>query len=171
MSGCSLSIFNDPDDLQSALREAGYKSILPTNGGPFHVRLIANRQSRFRLTAVAERQSRVALMALPPGLVRIWLPTDRGGPIVCGMRAGPGELIAHGTGANYHERLVGPCRWRDIVLTAANLADCGRAITGTEIVLPSQTRLWRPSAQALHSLSELHRAATRVPGFRTDAVA
>ena len=162
MVDSSTAVFSEPDDLGSALRDTGYSVMLATERGPFRARIVRLGLDHFWLTMAVERRSRVAFVSLPPGLVRILLPSTQGSLMLSGQRAEPGELITYGVGASFHERLEGPCVWRDIVVPAESLLSYGHALTRAKIVLPPQLRLWRPSAEAFRGLSHLHAAATRL---------
>jgi hypothetical protein len=48
------------------------------------------------------------------------------------------------------------------MVPAESLLCYGHALMGAKIVLPPQLQPWRPSAEALRSLSHLHAAATRL---------
>jgi AraC-like DNA-binding protein len=155
----SVSVFSETSDLQTALRDTGYLTMLQTSRGRFRARMIRLGLSRFWLTSTEERSSRVAFVSVPPGLMRLSLPTLNGSLTIGGRKAEMGELIVYGAGSTYVERVEGPCEWNDIVLSVENLSTYLRTLHRTQISPPIAARVWRGSPHELQSLMDIHAAA------------
>jgi AraC-like DNA-binding protein len=68
------------------------------------------------------------------------------------------EIITLGPGQRVYARTEGPSRWGAIRIPGEDLAQYGRAMSGTEFVVPSAAR-WRPPRAALRQLRHFHGAA------------
>ncbi len=162
MLGSIVAAFSESDDYLAALRKAGCVELLVTKGGVFRARMTRVTSRRLLLTAATEQATRMACISVPPGMIRVLLP-PRVGTLVCGGISLAGDdIISHGSGGPIYERLTGPCRWQDIILSAADITQFSRALTGTTIAPSSSVRRWRPPPATLRNLMALHAAAMRV---------
>jgi len=118
--------------------------------------------------AVGEEElSRVAFIAVPSDTVLVSLPIgDRSTPIWGGVEVRVDEMITLGPSQRIHAKTDGPCTWGSIRLSSDDLAQYGRALTGTEFAVPTVAR-WRPSRAALRQLRHFHRAAIRAAEMRS----
>ena len=87
-----------------------------------------------RLSTAQERLGRIASIAVPPGLIRVLLPPDRGTLICGGTEVRAGNLVTQCAGDSVHERVPAPCCWREIVVPARYLARYSRALTGSQTI-------------------------------------
>jgi AraC-like DNA-binding protein len=156
-----ISTFGESDELSAALAEAGYKHLLVTQPGAFRARMTRITLDHVRLSFIEEQLARIASITLAPGTTRVLLPPLRG-RLLCGaLISDSNRIMTVGAGESVIERLDGPCRWRDIVISTRRLTAFSRALTGTPIVVPPAVRLWQPTARALRALSALHSAVMR----------
>jgi AraC-like DNA-binding protein len=162
MLGSTISVFSEPDDFRRALQESSYTELLIIEGGVFWARMTKIALHSLRLSSAQERLGRIASIAVPPGLIRVLLPPDRGTLICGGTEVRAGNLVTQCPGDSVHERLPGPCCWREIVVPVRYLARYSRALTGSPTVVPPRVRSWRPPAGDIRQLVALHAAATRV---------
>jgi AraC-like DNA-binding protein len=162
MPGSTISVFSESDDFQAALKQAGSAGLLVTEAGEFMAQITRVVLHHLALMFVEERLARVAFISLPPGLVRVSVPTGKSELIYGRTRVGAHGIVTHGSGCGVYERVAGPCDWRDIVLPSRFLEQYSRALVGAEIAIPPGVRLWQPSGAALRRLIGLHRAATRL---------
>jgi AraC-like DNA-binding protein len=173
MPGSTLSVFGEPDDLQAALKEAGCVDLTVTGQGKFRARLSLIALHRTRLAMGEERQSRVAHFSIPLRCVRVTLPTQPQGSLVCnGTALRPGEIVTHSAGLRFHERTNGPCRWATMLVRTNDLVTLGHAMSRSRLALQPGDCRWQPTPDALRSLIDLHRdafaATTACPGLPVD---
>ncbi len=133
-----------------------------TDSGEFWAQCTRVVLHHLSLASTHERLSRVAFISLPTGLVRVIVPIGTSGVVYCGTRVEPGCVITHGPGVGLHERLLGPCHLRDIVLPVRFFERYGAAIVGRTVAFPASFRLWRPVAASLRRLIALHASGTRI---------
>src|SRR6516162_6211262 len=132
----TISTFGESDELCAALAEAGYRQLLVIEPGAFRARMTRIALDHVRLSFIEEQLARIASITLPPGTTRVLLPPLRGSLLLAGLICGNGRIMTHGAGQSVVERLNGPCRWRDIVISTRYLTTFSRALTGTTIVIP-----------------------------------
>ena len=170
MPGSRVSVFGEAEDFQAALSEDGIADMLFTGRGDFRARLTQVELERVRLAAVEEAQARIAFVVVPTGRVLVAFPIDRGrSPVWGGIEIRTGEMITFGPGQRLHALTVGPCHWGAVQVPALQLADYGRAVNGTRLVVPPAA-LWRPPRAARQQLLDLHRAAIRMAAARSGAL-
>ena len=161
MCANTISAFGESDELCEALTEAGYRRLLVIQPGAFRARMTRITLDHVRLSVTEEQLARIASITLTPGTTRVLLPPLRGRLLFGGLISDSGRIVTHGAGQSVIERLHGPCRWRDIVISTRHLTTFSCVLTGTPIVVPPAVRLWQPTARALRALSALHSAAMR----------
>ena len=156
-----MSVFSEPDEFQAALREEGVLNLLVTGPGKFRTRLTQVTLHHLRLLAGEERLSRIVFAAVPVDTLFVsWPVDDRPGPIWDGVGLRVGEMITLGPGQRIHSRTDGLCHWAAIRLSAEELAQYARALTGAAFVVPPVAR-WQPPRGALRQLRYFHQAAVR----------
>jgi AraC-like DNA-binding protein len=161
MCANTISTFDESDELCAALAEAGYRHLLVIQPGTFRARMTRIALDHIRLSLIEEQLARIASITLPPGTIRVLLPPLRGRLLFAGLISGNRRIMTLGAGQSVIERLDGPSRWRDIVISTRYLTAFSRALTGTTIVVPPAVQLWQPTARALRALTALHSAALR----------
>ncbi|MBO0737463.1 MAG: hypothetical protein J2P48_12965, partial [Alphaproteobacteria bacterium] len=170
MPGSRASVFGEAEDFQAALSADGVAGVLVTGSGQFHARMTQVELERLRLAAVEEAQSRVAFIAVPAGVVLIAFPIGGGpSPVWGGVEIQTGEIVAFGPRERLHGRTAGPSRWGVIQVPDWQLADYGRAVNGSQFMVPPAAR-WRPPHVAVRELLHLHRAAIRMAEARAGAL-
>jgi AraC-like DNA-binding protein len=169
MPGSVTSVFSEPEDFDTALREDGVLGMLITGRGRFRARLTQITLYRLRLLAAEEQLSRIAFVAVRADTVLVLLPmADGPSPIWGGIETRPGEIITLGPGQRVHTRTDGPCRWATIGLPAEDLAWYGRALSGAGFAVPHNLGRWQPSPAARRELLQLHKAAIRATAIRSE---
>jgi AraC-like DNA-binding protein len=168
MCANTISTFGESDELCAALAGAGYRHLLVIKPGAFRARMTRIALDHVRLSFIEEQLARIASITLPPGTTRVLLPPLRGSLLLAGLISDSGRIMTHGAGQSVVERLNGPCRWRDIVISTRYLTAFSRALTGTTIVVPPAERFWQPPARALRALTALHSAALRATETHPD---
>jgi hypothetical protein len=123
----------------------GVAGMLFTGRGPFRARLTQIELERLRLAVVEEARSHGSLLSWFPragSWSRFLSTADQRR---CGPEIEPraGNLVTFGSGERFHSMTAGPCHWGTIQMPARQIADYGRAVRGTRLVLPPAVR-WRP---------------------------
>jgi AraC-like DNA-binding protein len=171
MPASVTSVFSEPDDFQAALRADGVLRLLITGHGQFRARLTQVTLQHLRLSAGDEQLSRIAFVAVPADMILVVLPiSDRPAPIWDGIAMQGGEVLTFGPGVRIHARTEGPCRWGAIRSPSEYLAQYGRALSETDLVLRPAAR-WRPPRAALRQLRHLHQAAVHRVEARSEVLA
>jgi AraC-like DNA-binding protein len=166
MPTSTISTFGESDELCAALAEAGYRHLLVIQPGAFRARMTRITLDHIRLSFTEEQSTRIASITLGPGATRILLPPLGGRLLLGGHISDSRQIMTQGAGQTVIERLDGPGRCRDIVISTRYLTAFSRALTGTAIVVPPAVRLWQPAARSLGALSALHSAALRATKAR-----
>lgn len=162
MLGSTISVFSEPDDYWAALHASGCTGLLVAEGGTFWAKMTMVSLQRLRLSAAQESKARIATIAVLPGMIRVVLPPSRGTLRCGGLGVRDGCLVTQSPGDSVHERLGGPCHWRDIVVPVRYLDRSRRALSDTQTVVPPYVRSWTPPATAIRQLIALHVAASRI---------
>ena len=171
MPGSRASVFGEAEEFQAALSPDGVAAVLFNGRGQFRARLTQVSLERLRLAAVEETQSRIAFIAVPASMVLVSFLIDGGpSPVWGGIEIRTGEMITLGPGQRVHAKTAGPCHWSVIHVPEQQLADYGRAVTGTRFVIPPAAR-YRPPRAAVRQLRDLHQDAIRLAEARAGALA
>ncbi len=171
MLGSATLAFNEPEDLETALRAEGCLGLWITGRGRFRARLTQVALQRLRLSTVDEQLSRIAFIAVPDDMVMMSFPIGRvAGPVYGGIRTRAGEITTLGPGQHAHARTDGPCRWGAIWLPVKELVQYGCALTGAPFAVPPFIQCWRPPQAAGKSLLQLHATATRMAEIHPQAL-
>ena len=171
MPGSRASVFGEAEDFQAGLSGDGVTGLLVTGRGQFRARMTEIGLEHLRLVAVEEAQSRIAFVRVPADTVLVAFPAERGpSPVWGGIEIRTGELITLGPGERVHATTVGPCHWGAVRVGEQQLADYGRALSGTGVVVPAAAK-WRPPRAIARQLLDLHRAAIRMAQARAGAFA
>ena len=137
MPGSVTSVFSEAEDFEAALHEESVLGLLITGIGQFRARLTQVALHRLRLAAGDEQLSWIAFVAVPANIVVVSSPIgDRAALIWGGVEMRAGEMIILGPGQRIHAQTDRPCRWGVMRLPGEDLARYGRALSGTEFVVP-----------------------------------
>jgi len=94
------SVFSEPEDFQTALREDGMLGMLIIGRGRFQARLTQIMLHGLRLSAAEEHLSRIAFVTVPADAVLVALPIGGGpSPIWGGIAMQVHEIITLGPGS------------------------------------------------------------------------
>jgi AraC-like DNA-binding protein len=168
----NTALFDAPEKFEAATRELASTRLYLTGPGPFRARLTQVSLGSLRLWAVDERQPRIALLTVATETVLVTLTIDRS-PVSFwgGIASHPDELITAGPGGQAQARTLGPCRWSAIWMPAHILMRYGQMLLGAPVILPVETRSWRPPGAAFRTLRALHGAAIHAAERQPDTLA
>jgi AraC-like DNA-binding protein len=154
-------IFTGTDDYQANLHEM--PNLLARRPRDFRARLTWVELPKVRLLRAQEASPRVAYVSLPPELVYIVFPAQRGTPLICdGVELHFGDMMFHSRGERLHQRTTGTSRWGSISLTPATLMAFGRALAGRDLVPPPVGQILHPPFADRMRLLRLHTLAIRI---------
>jgi AraC-like DNA-binding protein len=109
-----------------------------------------------------EKLPRIAYISLPSERVTLSFPLGSASPISGGLALRNGDIVFHSRGERVHQRFNGACQWGLISLAAAQLASCGKALTGRPIAAPPASRPLRPARAETLRFMRLSREACRL---------
>ncbi len=162
MPGSTISICNEPDEFEAALRNCGRIELIVTHPGQFRSRLVRVALSRLSLLATEEYSPRIGLISPAPDTIIVVVPLDRQpSQIWAGLPVHPDVIITISGRQLVHARTNGPCRTGIIYLKTMDFARYARALLGRHAI-PLGLQQWRPVSPVLRSLTELHNAAVDV---------
>ena len=172
MPGSTISTFTDPYEYQNAIR-ATTAQLFVSTAGTFKANLTRIDLHRLWMQRGKETLGRVAHSALTPSRSSVFfLADDQLAPIHRHrMEISPGEILFHGRGAEAYHRSFAECRWGAMSLTPDDLTTAGRAITGYDLIPPTETRLIRPPSKLMERLLSLHKAAGELAATVPDIIA
>jgi AraC-like DNA-binding protein len=168
MIGCGTITFTDPEDFRLGLR-GPVVDLVHTGGERFRARLTWLTMRRLSIVQVEESAPRIAFVSLPAGSVSVSFPLAARPPARWnGVSLARGCVVLHGPGSSFHQRTAGPARWSMAWLPRAGLAAHGRALLGTDLVLPQAMTLVDVSSSAVARFQRLHAQACRLALAKPD---
>ena len=171
MTGSGTYSFVDPQAYETSIPGASV-SLLLVSSGDFKARLTRTDLHNLSLLAAREELPRIAYIALARDRNVIGFPLLSDPPPVWNaVEMHVGDIVFHGRGERFHQRTSGPTRWGWILLPPEHLTDYGRALSGSNILLPATGRLLRAPARATARLMRLHAQAGRLAERRADMIA
>jgi AraC-like DNA-binding protein len=154
--------FVDPDDYEANMRHAEIDLVL-TTPGTFRARLTWTKLHQVHLLRSDEELSRIAYVSLDPESVIVAFPIRPDPPPVwAGVEVQASDIVLYSGGARFHQRTDGRCLWSLIAMAPKHLEDYYRALTGSELNLPSIGRIFQPRARDLSRVRRLHAEASRL---------
>jgi AraC-like DNA-binding protein len=171
MAQSGTATFANPDDYGAAIGAASLKLIV-TGRGDFNARLSWLKLDHLLLLHGRENLPRIGLFSFSPKQAVVSFPTNTGTHLTYGgfgLRFG--DLVFHSRGERGHQRTNGESRWGLISLSHEGLAACTKALTGTKIVSPLESRVLRPPRDAARRLLRLHSKVCRLVETRIELIA
>jgi hypothetical protein len=170
MTGCGTTTFIDPDDFRVAL--PGLTIDLSLTGSVrFQARLAWFRMAELSVAQVEESAPRVASLSVRTRSVLVSFPLSNNPPVVFnGIALRPGQVLLHGAGERFHQRIAGAARWGMAWLSCSTLEAWGSALLGTNPVLPATEVVLAPSASTVR-FRRLHAQACRLVWTKPDIAA
>jgi AraC-like DNA-binding protein len=164
-TGSGTATFANPDDYQAGILGASLN--LTVAGGDFKARLTWLNLHRLHVLRGRENVPRIAYMSLAPARVFVSFPASAGpSSTYGGAELRFGDLVLHSRGERLHHRTAGASEWGLISLPPDQLAACGKALTGLEIIAPPASVMLRPSRRVAGQLLRLHSKACRLAETR-----
>ena len=153
--------FSDPASYAAAFADARVNLTI-TGAGDFTARLTRLKLQHLEVYQCREKLPRIAYISLSSERVTLSFPLGSASPISGGLALRNGDIIFHSRGERVHQRFNGACQWGLISLAAAQLASCGKALTGRPIAAPPASRLLRPARAETLRFMRLFREACRL---------
>jgi AraC-like DNA-binding protein len=154
--------FTDPHPYQVAVR-ASHIELFPTTKGDFRAGLVQIDLNRVWMQCGNESLPAVSHVQSNPERVSIAFHIGAHQPAFQhnGIDVSPGEITFNGCSLT-HRRSFTPHTWGAMSLTPTDLASAGQAIAGCELMVPSVTRIVRPSLELMTHLLTLHLGAVHL---------
>jgi hypothetical protein len=153
MPNSAVLTFTDPDAFYAAVRNAQVDGVVTARGN-FRAELTRIDLNRVWMLRGEESLARIHSVAIG-NRVAILFPIGQNPPeYVDGTELPQGRILVFGMGSVGHQRTAAGLRWGTMSLTQEDLAAAGYAITGREVLAPSDTCCIRPTPQAMSSLHE-----------------
>jgi AraC-like DNA-binding protein len=169
-TGSGTVMFANPDDYQAGI--VGARVNLIVTGGDFKARLTWLNLHRLHVLRCSENLPRIAYISLTPARVFVSCPARAGPPSTYGgAELQFGDIVFHSRGERLHHRTNGENQWGLISLPPDQLAACGKALTGLEILAPPASRMLRLSRHVAGRLLRLHSRACRLAETRHELFA
>lgn len=157
--------FGDPDRYVTALGDARVNLTI-TGAGDFWAQLTWLRFNQLEIYRCRESLPRIAYISLPPERMFLSFPVSTV-PLACdGVILRNGHFVLHGRGQGVHQRSGGACQWGLVSLSAEQLANSSKALTGREIPIPHTTRILCPSRAEASGFRSHFRQACRLAETR-----
>src|SRR5262245_40695610 len=167
MMGCGTTTFTDPDDYRAHLPGPTIELVL-TGSERFKARLTWLKLAQLGVLQAEERAPRIAFLSLPPASIFASFPLSDDPPSVWnGLALRPGQLVLHGAGDHFHQRIAGVARWGMAWLPSTTLRAYGRALLGADLVLPATEVVLAPSS-AIARFRRLQAQACRLVQHKPD---
>jgi len=162
MPGSAVYGFGDPADYQDGLRSAGIDLVV-TCQGEFKADVTRVDLHHVHLLRCHEELARLAFVSLQPHLVFATFPTDPGSAMTWGTRdVRHGDIVFHGRGERFHQRVPAETRWGSIALSQEHLVAYGRALAGRDPIPPRFGAILHPPRRIVTRLLRLHAQAARL---------
>ena len=170
MMGCGTTTFTDPDDYRASLPGSAIDLVV-TGSERFRARVSWLKLAQLGVLQVEERAPRIAFLSLPPASIFVSFPMSGDPPAVWnGVALRPGQLVLHGAGDRFHQRIVGITRWGMAWLPSTAFLAYGRALLGADLVLPPTEIVLAPSS-AITRFRRLQAQACRLVQNKPDVAA
>jgi len=159
--------FNDPEPYRTAIRSAEV-DLFVTKKGKFHAELTQVQLHKLSIQRRHERLPRMVRANVQANRAAFgFLIGEHAAPIRhCGLDLSPGDMIVHGSSAEFHRQSSGPSSFASISLSSDDFASVSHALVGRELTVSPITHLIRPPHARMSRLSVLHQAIGEL--VRTD---
>ena len=156
MPGSTISVCNQPDEFEAALRQGGHVELLVTRHTQFRSRLIRVALPRASLLVIEESSPRISFVSPARGRVVVTAPLDReSSQIWAGTPSLAGEIVTISGGQPVHARTEGSSRTGVFCFASGDLARFAAALISPGFTVPPGVQRWRPAPSALRSLMRL----------------
>lgn len=169
MAENGTATFANPDRYQAGTGGASANLVI-TCGGDFKARLTWLKLRYLHVLRGSESLARIAYVSLSPARAFVSFPV---GPVPAtwgGLQLQLGDMVFHARGERTHQWTTGENQWGLLSLPLEQLAACGKALTGLEIISPPAGRVLRPSRSAATHLLRLHSKACRLAETRHELI-
>jgi AraC-like DNA-binding protein len=171
MTESGTTTFTSPDDYQAGIGGAAVNLVL-ADGGHFKARLTWLKLRHLHLLRCCEDVPRIAYVSLTPARVFVSFPVSSNAPVVwSGVELRANDIVFHSRGERIHQWTKGASRWGLFSLPPAQLAICGMALTGLEIISPPAGRILRPPRPMATHLQRLFSKACHIVETKPELLA
>jgi AraC-like DNA-binding protein len=169
MAVSGTAAFDNPADYQAAIGGACV-NLTVTGGGDFMASLTWLNLRYLRVVRGGENVPRIAYISLPPERAVVFFSTSAEPSIWSGRELRFGDILFRGRGSRTHHWTTRESQWGLISLPPEQLAVCGKVLTGSEITLPPNGRVLRPSRSDAMRLFRLHSKVCRLVETRNELI-
>lgn len=172
MPSSAIRSFSDPLEHQQFIR-GGDVAVTVTKGGRFRSELTRIDLHTLWMQRVNEALPRIQRTALLKNRSGIFFIADQSQQPIhhSGMQLAPDHLIFYSPGSEHYSFSPSQCHWASMTVPLEQLAASGRALTGRDLIAPTQNRLFRPSERLMAQLRSLHAAAGMLAATVPDILA
>jgi AraC-like DNA-binding protein len=163
--------FTDPDAYQERIR-ASNAAILTSGRGEFRASLTHITLDRVWMQWGSDSLPRIARTTVDPGRAILMFLADPDQPAtqIGGREMANDNLVVYGRGSTNIVRTDASTRWASVSLDHAELMAAGKAITGREVVCPSDTYLVAPPPLVMTQLKAIHSLAIKLAKTAPEAL-
>jgi AraC-like DNA-binding protein len=136
--------FSDPDGYAAAFDGARINLTI-TGAGDFTARLTRLKLQNLEVYCCRESLARIAYISLPSKRMMLSFPLGNLSLISGGLALRNGAIVFHSRGERLHQCSNGVHQWGLISVTAEQLANCGKALTGRPLAAPHASKVFRPA--------------------------
>ena len=172
MPDSTVLSFTDSSEYQDAIR-ASTVQIFVGKPGTFKANLTRIDLHRLWMQRGEETLGRLMHSALDRNRSSVFFLTDEQQPPIHKrkMEFSPGDIMFRAKGAEYYQRSFAECRWGAMSLPSNDLAAAGRAITGYDLIPPTELSRVQPPPKLMARLLNLHKAAGQLAATVPDILA
>jgi AraC-like DNA-binding protein len=153
--------FSDPNGYAAAFGDARVDLTI-TGAGDFTARLTRLKLQHLEAFWCRESLPRIAYFSLPSERRTLSFPLGSASSISGGLALRNGDIVFHSRGERVHQRSNGVYEWGLISVSAEQLANCGKALTGRPIAAPDASKVFRPARAETWRFQRLFRQACRL---------
>jgi AraC-like DNA-binding protein len=164
--------FADPYEYQAAVRGSDIK-IFPTAPGDYHAELTLIDLHRLWMASGRASLPQVAHIKVAFSRNPIFFLADAQQKSIRhgGIDFSSDDIMLTPSGSENHQSAPAGAGWRTMSLTSEDYAAVGRAISGSELIVPTETTRIRPPPYLLTRLRSLHQAACQLAANAPDVLA
>jgi AraC-like DNA-binding protein len=153
--------FSDPDGYAAAFGDACVNLTI-TGSGDFTARLTRLKLRHLEVYWCRESLPRIAYLSFPAARMMLSFPLGSASLVSGGLGFRNGDIVFHSRGERVHQRSNGVSQWGLMSVSAEQLANCGKALTGRPIAAPPASRVFRPARAETLRFQRLFRQACRL---------
>jgi AraC-like DNA-binding protein len=146
MAESATLAFSDPDGYAAAFSDARIKlTITVTGAGDFKAQLTRLKLKHLEIYRCSESLPRIVYISLPAEPVFLSFPVRKASCTFDGIVLRNGDMVFHSGAERMHQRSSSACQWGFISLSADQLANISKVLTGQSMASPALSRILRPS--------------------------